>query len=106
MQTIPWYFWFGLSLGLVLIGALILYCRLRKIKAKLPTVSTTTVHAVGISFIEPTKTALLHTTEERTVIIPSVVFPCQDAYNPPGVATAPDGTAHDKKKSNSQITRL
>ncbi|XP_078572180.1 uncharacterized protein LOC144859410 [Branchiostoma floridae x Branchiostoma japonicum] len=106
MQSMPWYFWFGLSVGLVLIVALILYCRQRNIKAKLPTVSGSTVHAVGISFTEPSKGAFVHPRQEKTVLIPSVTFPCRDANNPQEGATAPDGTGHYRKKSSPQITRI
>ncbi|XP_035689875.1 uncharacterized protein LOC118425156 [Branchiostoma floridae] len=106
MQSMPWYFWFGLSLGLVLMVALILYCRQRKIKARLPKVSTTTVHAVGISFTEHPKGAFVHPRREENVLIPSVTFPCRDACNPLEDAIAPGSTGHHWKKTSPHITRL
>ncbi|XP_019634993.1 PREDICTED: uncharacterized protein LOC109477982 [Branchiostoma belcheri] len=100
---------FGLSLGLVLIGVIVLYCRHRKIKTTHPTNSRAAVYAVGISFTEPlTKETFVHFSEAetRTVLIPSVIFPCHDTYNSPGGATAFDSTGYNGKKSSSKITRL
>eukprot|EP00058_Branchiostoma_floridae_P001823 XP_002587311.1 hypothetical protein BRAFLDRAFT_100976 [Branchiostoma floridae] len=97
---------FGLSLGLVLMVALILYCRQRKIKAKLPTVYTTTVHAVGISFTKHPKGAFVHPRGEENVLIPSVTFPCRDACNSLEDAIAPGSTGHHWKKTRPHITKL